>query len=115
MHDLVDAYSRSVAAAVQKAREKRAHAARLFDEALDHIAADFEADVAAAGAALEAGMSVRAAGFRGESIVVSNVDAPEKPSVIDFPYAESQLDAARRLGRSAVDIEIVDADRPEDS
>lgn len=85
MHDLVDAYSRAVAEATERAREKRGQAGRLFDDALDAIGADFQADVAAAGMALEVGMQARAAGFRGENIVVTNVDLPEKPSVITGP------------------------------
>jgi hypothetical protein len=93
VHDLVDAYSRSIAAAVGAARSKRQQAARLFDEALDHISADFEADVEAAGAALEAGKSAREAAYRGE-VGAADGEAQKQAELESEPYVD---EAARAL------------------
>jgi hypothetical protein len=66
MHDLPDAYSKAVAAAVDKAKTGRLRALAEYNEKLDRIAEEFEADVVPAGVALDAGMEARLRNFRGE-------------------------------------------------
>lgn len=122
MHDLVDAYSRAVAEATERAREKRQQAGRLFDDALDAIGADFQADVAAAGMALEVGMQARAAGFRGENVSSKDeeqrraeresepyADDPVARTLADRDQANARLEFDRDAeGRPVVRTEFVD-------
>lgn len=122
MHDLVDAYSRAVAEATERAREKRGQAGRLFDDALDAIGADFQADVAAAGMALEVGMQARAAGFRGENVSSKDeeqrraeresepyADDPVARTLADRDQANARLEFDRDAeGRPVVRTELVD-------
>lgn len=83
MHDLVDDYAKAVADAIDKVREKGARAQALFNEALDHIAVEFNSEVALAAAKLEVGIQARTAAFRGET--TTNV---EKQAERDSePYA----------------------------
>lgn len=66
MHDLPDDYSKAIAAATHKANAARRAALHTYEERQDEINAEFEADIAAAGAALEAGIDSRMRTFRGE-------------------------------------------------
>lgn len=105
MYDLPGIYSQAVATAMQLANERRSNALVKLREEMDAIAAEFEAEVAAAGVALEAGMAKRIADFHG----VVDAEPVQTPSELNderFQKAERQAReiADRRFLEGAKDI-----------
>lgn len=67
MHDLPDAYSKTIIAATQRANEARYDAHTAFENRMDEINTELQAVIAEAGTALEAGLVSRMRTFRGEN------------------------------------------------
>lgn len=109
MHDLPDAYSKAIAAAVAKANVARRAATAVHAERQDEISAELEIDIAAAGVALEAGLSTRIAAFRGdhnrESEVMPSVPEPSRKHEI-APGGEAPPSHAAGGAAALCDYEI---------